>query len=245
VVSDAVIACFLVEPTSRAARSLRRYTYSDAPFPTCSNNYGHDAETPIEPARVHVGDDGCFQLDDPRAGEITTFDDDDRWPTRCARCGWTFDLTSDQVIDQIAWHVLYGRVDGRGEPRTLRNLEPGAMYYADWYDWPEAKGPDGRALIVILPPDGHPWHVDGRANNCDSPCATCGHRYYEHNAAAKDRAFKCDRYVDAKPHKCWVRHGTPPNVHVDKNGVTCGAGAGSIQTPRYHGFLNQGRLVQS
>ena len=52
-------------------------------------------------------------------------------------------------------------------------------------------------------------------------------------------------YEDARPHKCWVRHGDPRTgiVTVDKNGVTCGAGAGSIATRGWHGFLREGMLV--
>jgi hypothetical protein len=41
-----------------------------------------------------------------------------------------------------------------------------------------------------------------------------------------------------------VRHGTPPDVTVDKNGLTCNAGGGSIQVPGWHGFLRNGELVE-
>lgn len=44
-------------------------------------------------------------------------------------------------------------------------------------------------------------------------------------------------------HKCWCRHGEAPNFTVDKNGVTCIAGAGSIQIGNYHGFLQNGFLT--
>jgi hypothetical protein len=70
--------------------------------------------------------------------------------------------------------------------------------------------------MVVLP-NGHIWDVDGRASNCD---------------------MKEDR-----THRCWVRHGDPPNVHVDKNGHTCHAGAGSILSGNYHGFLHNGELT--
>ena len=45
-------------------------------------------------------------------------------------------------------------------------------------------------------------------------------------------------------HRCWVRHGRPEDgtLHVDKNGQTCAAGAGSIQTHNWHGFLHNGVL---
>jgi hypothetical protein len=97
-------------------------------------------------------------------------------------------------------------------------LPPGAMYYA-WEGWrPEDAGPDGRHLMVITP--GGEWWVDGRANNCTRP---------------------------GEPHKCWVRHGEPPEVTVDKEGDTCGCGCSiGIYNPdgsfRYHGFLRNGWL---
>ena len=101
-----------------------------------------------------------------------------------------------------------------GVETTLRNPPPGAMWDAWWMPW---KGPDGKSLMVMTP-DGHPWNIDGPASNCDMP--------------------------DDREHRCWVRHGEPPNIHVDKNGRTCGAGAGSIQTPKWHGFLTNGVLQE-
>jgi hypothetical protein len=53
-------------------------------------------------------------------------------------------------------------------------------------------------------------------------------------------------YEGDKTHRCWVRHGDPDKgepVHVDKAGHTCAAGAGSIATPGYHGFLHNGQLT--
>jgi len=46
-------------------------------------------------------------------------------------------------------------------------------------------------------------------------------------------------------HRCWVRHGRPEDgtLHVDKNGVTCAAGAGSIVAGNFHGFLHGGFLT--
>jgi hypothetical protein len=37
-----------------------------------------------------------------------------------------------------------------------------------------------------------------------------------------------------------VRHGEPPQITVDKRGLTCHAGAGSIALGSYHGFLHNG-----
>lgn len=116
---------------------------------------------------------------------------------------------------QIFCQSLYRRAD-TGEETTLHEAPPGAMWDAVWFRHPQHKGPDGRCLVVRCP-DGHDWMIDSRASNCTLP---------------KDNV-----------HKCWVRHGEPPNITVDKKGVTCSAGAGSIQTPKWHGFLRDGFLV--
>jgi len=76
--------------------------------------------------------------------------------------------------------------------------------------------PCERHLHVVLPND-HWWDIDGRASNCT--------------------------LKDDKAHRCWVRHGEPPTITVDKNGLTCSAGAGSIQADDYHGFLQNGSLT--
>lgn len=75
---------------------------------------------------------------------------------------------------------------------------------------------NGPHLIVICP-NGGTWNVDSRASNCTMP--------YDYE------------------HRCWIRHGIPPNVTVDKNGNTCQAGAGSIKCGDYHGFLRNGVLT--
>jgi hypothetical protein len=82
------------------------------------------------------------------------------------------------------------------------------------------RGPDGRGLIVRCP-DGFNWSIDGRCSNCNLPQDTA--------------------------HRCWVRHGRPEDgtLHVDKDGLTCSAGAGSIDTGRWHGFLHRGSLSLS
>ena len=96
-------------------------------------------------------------------------------------------------------------------------LPPGACYDAHWYhDW--RTGPDGRSLVVVLP-NGHPWFIDNEASNCTMKGETV--------------------------HRCWCRHGKPEDgtLHVDKDGNTCKAGGGSIQSGDYHGFLHNGALV--
>lgn len=91
------------------------------------------------------------------------------------------------------------------------------MWFAAWlsptHDWDNPEGPMN--LCVETP--GGTWNIDGRCSNC---------------------TMKDDR-----THRCWVRHGDPPRVTVDKDGHTCQAGAGSIMVGNYHGFLRNGELT--
>jgi hypothetical protein len=114
-----------------------------------------------------------------------------------------------------------------GTPVPWDKLQPGDVYFNDAHDpTPEAaKGYgcpwdncDGKHLMCILPPDNHSWNIDGRCSNCT--------------------------LKEERTHRCWVRHGDPSKgtLHVDKNGHTCDAGAGSIGVTGYHGFLHNGEL---
>jgi hypothetical protein len=205
--------CFWLEPIRRARLSLRRYSDRDSTCPSTGWAY-HNAQTALfdvderlEPwgetgTVVYRHDGPQTRADVPPACE---------WPPACA-CGYVF-------AEADPWQVfsdhLYQRTD-TGSIVTLRTAPAGAMWDAAWMpaDW---KGSDGRALIVRLP-NGHDWHVDGRASNCTQP----------------------DDYPN---HRCWTRHGEPPLITVDKRGRTCAAGAGSIQAGNYHGFLQAGVLT--
>jgi hypothetical protein len=148
--------------------------------------------------------------------------DDPSWPTECAQgCDYVF---QDEDQWQRWSELLYRRADN-GELRVLHqnapapnapSAEPGATWNASWL--PFSKGPDGMTLMVRCP-DGHDWTVDSRASNCTMP--------------------------EDNEHRCWVRHGDPRECHVtvDKNGLTCAAGAGSIDTGSWHGFLQNGVLT--
>lgn len=99
----------------------------------------------------------------------------------------------------------------------------GAMWYACWlppkWTWNNETGPHLMVRVPNGPLQLRDWDIDARASNCGLP--------------------------EDKLHRCWVRHGEPPNVHVDKAGVTCNAGAGSISMPQWHGFLDHGLLVKN
>ncbi len=106
---------------------------------------------------------------------------------------------------------------------------PGAIWKAKWLgdlprivwhwdNWPETEFP-----ISIMTPGGV-WMPQSRASNCTMP---------------EDRL-----------HRCWCLHGTMPDtLTADKTpepgGSTCAAGAGSILTNGWHGFLRNGELVEA
>ena len=183
------VKCFYLEPAGKLERRLRRYhsiVEGESPCPLMTPQKDwlglHDASAPFD-----VVDDP-----DPR-GTIYSQDEhapppaDERWPARCG-CGYEFAEGDER---QVFVERVYRRTD-TGEETTIRDAGPGAMYDAYWYsDFEGWRGPDGRSLIVILP-NGMPWHIDGAASNCTDP-------------------------EDALHggHKCWVRHGEPPLITVD------------------------------
>lgn len=119
------------------------------------------------------------------------------------------------------WHSEDGHItaplyrDSRtGALVTLRDAEPGAITRAQWCSWVPSQDED--APIVVKLPNGDLWYVD-------------------------DEAANCTRKGDLS-HHCWIRHGALPDVTVDKQGETCAAGAGSILSGSYHGFLRNGWL---
>jgi hypothetical protein len=146
--------------------------------------------------------------------------DDERWPTECG-CGHVF---GDNGTWQLFASRIYRRFDTK-EEMVLCDAPAGAY----WNDSEMAKrrtapdfyiGDDDKCLVIRTP--GGDWYVDSRASNCTMP--------------------------DDTTHKCWVRHGggedsTTP-LHVDKQGHTCGAGAGSIVMGSYHGFCHSGFLLE-
>lgn len=143
--------------------------------------------------------------------------DDARWPRMCA-CGYAFTEEDNYQLDADR---VYRRAD-TPEEYTLRDAPPGAIWDAFWMaGYPGWSGADGRSLMCKLP-NGHEWHIDGLANNCTD----------------KEGSHRGD-------HKCWVRHGEVPELTIDKNGITCSAGAGSILSGSYHGFLRNGYLVEA
>lgn len=150
----AEIPCFMLEPTDKVRRALRRYTWSDEN--SCSiYGSGHDASVPIEDV-VEPGDGSVSGDRWPH--------DDPRWPSQCA-CGYAFQETDQWQLDCTR---IWRRVD-TGLELTLhyRELPPGAMYWATWFGdygstyW-QARG-GGPHLMVNTP--GGLWDADSVASN--------------------------------------------------------------------------------
>jgi hypothetical protein len=202
------VRCFLLYPTETVRLWLRRYTASGGgPTYTCAGGFHN--------VKVFFADvPAVFAPGTTDARRrIVTHDavapprEDPRWPCACT-CGAAF---AEEDPWQLFYDLLYRRAD-TGELLSLRDAPPGAMWTAWWLE-ELISGPDGNSLMVVLP-NGRQWFIDGQASNCTMK----------------------DDYQQRR-HHCWVRHGTPPALIVDKNGVTCGAGGGSILSGDYHGFL--------
>lgn len=218
-----------MEQTGEVAITLRRYVHGVSPGEAPDDRHrpckaqepwtsgyrpGCDASSDvIERRPVKLRDDGVLEAQEPVPR------DHDAWPAVCAHCGVPFDpddvwQTNQDVVYRVV-EVVPGAAVQPGDEYTWRTAPPGAMVWAHWApEW--RQGFDGRSLLVKLP-NGLEWSVDSEANNCTR---------------------KGDR-----THRCWVREGEPPNVTVGKSGETCAAGAGSILSGNYHGFLRDGVLT--
>lgn len=159
------------------------------------------------------------------------------YPTTCHYCGHETVLANGRL--QLFRQRLYVALDGTEVPhdemlpgdlffQRAHAPAPGASYRHCHSGWTNC---DGMHLHCVLP-EGTTWDIDSRCNNCTLPNDTV--------------------------HRCWIRHGDPERgfpsetdgtyqrsvIHVDKQGVTCAAGAGSIVVPGFHGFLHHGFITQ-
>ena len=127
----------------------------------------------------------------------------------------------DPTYDYEKVEEQYGDILGCGTDPIYDTpsggLEPGCLFWADYLPndmhWDNHQGPQLHAVL----PNGEIWNIDSRASNCTLP--------------------------NDRNHRCWCRHGQAPDITVDKNGVTCSAGGGSIASGNYHGFLTHGEFI--
>jgi hypothetical protein len=239
------IQCFFIVPAGRIKLYLRRFQSSTEKCPGPNGNGYHNAMAYVGEVPEVLDENGCISHIAPMK-----YADDPRWPAQCAACGYAFKLGDEWQVFQ---ERVYRRADNPAVEMELGAAPPGAIWDADWMRgcamW---TGPDGRALVCRMP-GGHDWHIDGRASNCDSPCKSCGKPHALHlqtTIANQPNNANCIHYEDAHPHKCWVRPPFDPanlsgfTVGEGAQGESCGAGAGSILVPGWHGFLRNGVLVQ-
>lgn len=219
----ALYKVFWLEPTERERVWLRRFVPSDRK-PGCPLPHGyHDAVDFLKDRSARDELDSDSDYDRPS-------DESPLWPELCA-CGYKFQPDDKrQVFNQ---HLYSGAPDGKFY--TLRDAPIGAMWDAEWYRSRGGggmfTGPDGLCLVVKTP--GGDWMVDAEATNC--------------TMTQYEQVDKNTRRWKGRTHYCWPRKGDPRTGMVDvrkEHGRTCGAGAGSIQLGKYHGFLSNGFLQE-
>lgn len=199
--------CFWVVESGEVELWLRRFVHIGDAEPPCPNGYHNDSALAGRVPR-RMTDNGHWDSID-----AAEFAGDPRWPTACP-CGYRF---TDDDHWQVNQEPIYHHRDRAGE-WTQRELPVGAVFDSRWMP-DEWKGPDGRAITVVLPDlcDGagrdarsHFWNVDGPASPGDGKLI---------------------------PH-AWTRHGDPDNLPTFS--VTPSIDA---RGSNYHGYLTAGMLV--
>lgn len=194
--------CIWTEANGEADVTLRRARLDDKAPPVCTAGTYHQAVVVIGREPVRLSEEGAV-----RAIPDEEYAADERWPRACA-CGYEF--RADDLF-QVNQEPIYVE-PATGRTWAQRSLPVGAMFDAPWYR-PWGIGPDGIALMVVLPPETADartnfWHVDGPARN--------------HEGGSKPNA--------------WSRTGdprNPPTLSVTP----------SIQSGDYHGYLTAGVLT--
>lgn len=175
----------MVHRDGRAQLSLRRFTFGDYPpghenydagldhvpcpaMPARDDGYrqGHDVSRLLHDVPLRMSDRDPTVIDSNDVEELGVVD----WPNVCEHCGEQMPVGSISQVNQEPYVV-----DDNGGRWTERNMPAGAMFFHDWYAH-FGVGPDGRALVVVLPPaDGvidsrvHWWHIDGPARSEGTP----------------------------------------------------------------------------
>lgn len=213
-----MIKVFWIEPNHRERHWLRRYRSSAEHKCAKTGSYCNGMRL-IGDADIRYTADGNISSRD----DLKPPKSDPRWPIACEACGEPF---TEKDEYQLFGRQLFVRPD-TGEVMTTNDAPPGACWDAWWITERRKGGPTGvgwmvgddHRCLMVKCPDGHDWMIDARASNCTMK--------------------------DDNAHHCWVRHGRPEDgtLHVDKNGHTCQAGGGSIDTGKWHGFLHNGHLT--
>lgn len=187
-------------------------------------------------ARFQIG-----EVADPNdqevGGELADYPrTDPRWPTKCDDCPAAVPPTPPPVLcecgcgeEKIAdgaprYHIFRTTLftDDKG---WIGIPQPGDLFWVGYYHTSDGvcfgkwTNCSGQHLVCVLP-NGDWWDTGSRASNCTMREDTT--------------------------HRCWVVNGDPRKgelVTVNKASATCAAGAGSIISGNYHGFLTNGKLT--
>lgn len=195
-------------------KKVRKLLIRTAEGPTEAHFGDHRVEVVAEIIPTHDTENGPLQIDEPY---LST-----KWPQECD-CGFKFRFRDEWTTE---YHRVYRRAD-TGEEMILRDAPVGAMWYAPWLD--HLYRPQLEHVLIVKLPDKTEWIADSKAKNCrDAKNYDWQHHWTREPADPK--------------HHCWVVHGVPPLITVDKKGNTCEAGGGSIWSDGWHGFLWNGVL---
>jgi hypothetical protein len=228
------VRVFWVEETAWATGDVRGYGNANK----CQGKFC--CSTPIQ-----YIDHGLQPWPEPKIDEVRV-----RLDPRCSRCGTEIPdirwYTGSSTLYRLPVVKTWSEPFAAGIMVPMELLPPGAMWDARWLAGENGEdhgftGADGISLCVKLP-NGLHWQVDSQASNCTrdqyipiDPPETQG-------GTTSTRRF-------VRSHYCWLRVGEPRagKVHVDKNGNTCAAGAGSIWSDKggpgdWHGFLHDSWL---
>jgi hypothetical protein len=152
------IRCFLLEPTGRTVRQLRRYspTMADATASDparCPGMGYHNARAPLDVVEGQAPSGDSWPHDDPR------------WPKQCDACGYQFtDADAFQVFAQAEM-----RRSDTNTLTTIRDAPVGAMWWATWLAG-HFEGADqtarrqGQSHLIVKTPGGD-WDIDAPSNN--------------------------------------------------------------------------------
>lgn len=201
-----------------------------------------------------------LRLEDPDAdhglslGEVLA--DPGLWYPGCAHCGAPVAEAAEEGPGRINRHLAHvtvyrGDLDGEeraglhGLPGSRFGLRPGDAYWSPWLH--SGTAPDGEAEEDLR--GGVPTQpASARCPSGWSNCADArGHLHLvlpdgKHFDTAS-RAANCSRPKDRR-HRCWTVSGTPEggDLTLGKGGDTCKAGAGSVDTGTWHGFVRDGTM---
>ena len=182
---------------------------------TLRKEWGKCTRNPSEGSDEHEASFSYDTEDLPRKGAARFPGPADPRHDEVTRCEYCGEEAPEDAHRLGGSRPIYDTPSGRDEPGLLYFVKHDPDEWC-WLGWENC---DGKHLHAVCP-NGATWVIDQRASNCGRP--------------------------DDKTHRCWVRHGDPEKgapVHVDKDGDTCQAGAGSIIAGDYHGFLHHGRFT--